>query len=269
MPWSNPVSDIFASTAEYYARYRRGYSPVLFAHLRATFGLVGTGRLLDLGCGTGEVSRPLHPDFAEVVGVDSSPEMIAEAQRQADQVGISNIAWHSLPAEAISGNLGSFRLVTIGNAFHWMRHDEVLTKAHALLEPGGGIAILGNPGFVWGGVNPWEETVREVVVRWLGPRRRTSAGFFPAEEGDAWIQAALARSPFTDAEGSDFHWQRPVDVDHILGELYSTSFANRTLLGDRAEPFAADLRQSLLALEPTGQFIQRVTTGCLIAHKRK
>lgn len=263
------MTDIFASTAEYYARYRRGYPPALFAHLRATFGLDGTGRLLDLGCGTGEVVRPMHTNFAEIIGIDSSPEMIAQAQRQAEEAAITNIQWHSFPAEAISDSLGRFRLITIGNAFHWMQHDEVLTKAHALLEPGGGIAILGNPGFVWGGVNPWEATVRDVIVRWLGPRRRTSTGFFPAESGDAWIQSALARSPFTDVIGSEFHWSRPVDIDHILGELYSTSFANHTLLGDRAAPFAADLRQSLLALEPTGHFAQHITTGCLIAHKRK
>jgi SAM-dependent methyltransferase len=262
------VSDIFASTAGYYARYRRGYPPALFAHLRATFGLDGTGRLLDLGCGTGEVARPLHTDFAEIVGVDTSPEMIAEAQRQADRDEITNIQWHCLPAEEISDRLGRFRLVTLGNSFHWMRHDEVLAKAHALVEPGGGVAILGNPGFVWGGVNPWEEVVREVVIRWLGPRRRTSAGFFPADEGNAWVEAALARSPFTDLESSEFHWERPVDVDGILGELYSTSFANHALLGDRADAFAADLRQALLALEPSGQFVQSVQTGCLVAHKR-
>ena len=262
------MTDLFASTAEYYARYRRGYPPALFTHLRATFGLDGTGRLLDLGCGTGEVARPLHADFAEIVGIDSSPEMIAQAQRQAEQADITNIRWHSFPAEEISDELGRFRLVTLGNSFHWMRHDEVLAKAHALLEPGGGVAILGNPGFVWGGVNPWEDVVREVVVRWLGPRRRTSAGFFPAEEGDRWIWDALARSPFTNASASEFHWERTVDADHILGELSSTSFANRALLGDRADAVAADLRQALLAHEPSGQFVQRVTTGCLVAHKR-
>jgi len=215
---------------------------------------------------TDPLARPLHADFAEVVGVDSSPEMIAEARRQGERAGITNIRWHCLPAEAISDQLGRFRLVTLGNSFHWMDRDEVLAKAYALLEPGGGVAILGNPGGVWEGTEPWERVTREVIVRWLGPRRRTRTGHFAAEEGAE--QVALARSPFVEAEAGEQRWSRPVDIDTITGELFSTSFASRTLLGDRADAFAEDLRRSLLALDPTGQFVQHLRTEYLVAHKR-
>ena len=260
------MTDLFASTAEYYARYRHGYPTAVFARLRAAFGLDGTGRLLDLGCGTGELARPLHANFADVVGVDSSPEMIAEAQRQSERAGIANIQWRCMPAEEISDQLGRFRLVTLGNSFHWMRRDEVLARAYALLEPGGGVAILGNPGGIREGEEPWERVAREVVVRWLGPRRRTRTGIFAAEEGAEKV--ALARSRFVGVEIGEHRWERPVAVGTILGELYSTSFANRALLGDRADAFEADLRRSLLALDPAGQFVQHLRTDYLLSHKR-
>ena len=57
------MTDLFASTAEYYARYRPGYPAAVFGRIRAAFGLDGIGRLLDLGCGAGELARPLHADL--------------------------------------------------------------------------------------------------------------------------------------------------------------------------------------------------------------
>jgi SAM-dependent methyltransferase len=259
------ATDLFASTAAYYARYRPGYPAAVLDRIRAAFGLDGTGRLLDLGCGTGELARALHGDFTDVVGVDVSAEMLAEARRQAARAGIANIRWVQLPAEEISGALGRFRLVTLGNAFHWMRRDVVLDRAYDLLEAGGGIAILGNPG-VWTGEDAWERAAHDVVVRWLGPRRRTRAGFFADEEGAEKV--ALARSRFVGMEAGDYRWSRPVDVDTILGGFFSTSFASRALLGDRADDFAADLRRALLALDPTGRFVQRLITDYLFGHKR-
>lgn len=259
------ATDLFASTAGYYARYRPGYPAAALDRIRAAFGLDGAGRLLDLGCGTGELARALHGDFTEVVGLDVSAEMLAEARRQATQAGITNIRWYHLPAEEISDALGRFRLVAIGNAFHWMRREVVLDRAYDLLEPGGGIAILGNPG-VWTGEDAWERAAHDVIVRWLGARRRTRAGFFADEEGAEKI--ALARSRFVDLEAGEHRWSRPVDVDTILGGFFSTSFASRALLGDRADDFAADLRRALLALDPAGHFVQHLITDYLFAHKR-
>lgn len=259
------MTDLFAGTARYYARHRPGYPDVVLGRLRAAFDLDGTGRLLDLGCGTGELSRPLHRDFEEIVGLDPSPDMLAEAQRQSAEAGISNIRWLCLPAEDISEALGRFRLVTLGNAFHWMRQDEVLGRAHALLEHGG-VAILGHPGGVWAGEDAWERVVREVIVRWLGPRRLTRSGPFTAEEG-AEVRA-VARSRFTDMTRGEERWSRVIDVDTVVGELYSTSFANRALLGERAQAFEADLRRALLTLAPSGQFVQHLRTEYVFAHKR-
>ena len=166
----------------------------------------------------------------------------------------------------ISDQLGRFRLVTLGNSFHWMRRDEVLDKAYDLLEPGGGLVILGNPGGIWDGKEPWEQVVREVVVRCLGPQRRTRTGTVVLEEGAE--KAALARSRFVDIAFGEHRWERAVDIDTILGELYSTSFANKALLGEQADTFEAEVRRSLLALEPSGRFVQHLRTEYNFAFKR-
>lgn len=258
------MSDLFAGTAQYYARYRPGYPDAVLERLRVAFRLDGTGRLLDLGCGTGEMARPLHADFEEGVGIDISPDMIAEARRQSDQAGITNIRWKCLPAEDISEDLGHFRLATLGNAFHWMRQDEVLDKVYALLEHGG-VAILGNPGGIWAGEDSWERVVREEIVRWLGPRRLTRTGAFTAEEG-AELRA-VSRSRFTNITTGEHRWSRVVDIDTIVGELYSTSFANKALLGEHAGAFEAELRRALLTLAPSGEFVQHLHTEYILAYQ--
>ena len=53
-------------------------------------GRVGpTGRVLDLGCGIGRIAAEIAGGFAEVVGVDVSPEMIASARAMhADRSGL-------------------------------------------------------------------------------------------------------------------------------------------------------------------------------------
>lgn len=258
------MGDLFAGTAWYYARYRPSYPDAVFGRLRAAFRLEGTGRLLDLGCGTGELGRLLHADFEEVVGLDLSSDMLAEARQRSEVAGIANIRWLCQPAEDLCPELGRFRLATIGNAFHWMRQDEVLDRVYDLLE-GGGVAILGNPGGIWAGEEAWERAVRDVIVRWLGPRRLTRAGPFTAEEGAE--RRALARSRFTGITSGEHHWSRVVDVDTIVGELYSTSFANKALLGEHVTAFEAEMRQALHALAPSGQFVQHLRTEYLMGFK--
>jgi SAM-dependent methyltransferase len=44
-------------------------------------GLVGTGVVVDVGCGTGATTAMLHDFDLDVVGIDLSPNMIADARR--------------------------------------------------------------------------------------------------------------------------------------------------------------------------------------------
>ena len=45
--------------ASYYARYRRGYPPAAIDLLVDAFGLTAQDVVMDLGCGTGQLSLPL------------------------------------------------------------------------------------------------------------------------------------------------------------------------------------------------------------------
>jgi ubiquinone/menaquinone biosynthesis C-methylase UbiE len=250
-------SHLFAGTAEYYARYRLRYPAAVLDILAARFGLDGTGRLLDLGTGPGQLAIPLASRFAEVVALDVSGEMIAEGERQAARAGVTNIRWLTGRAEEISPDLGHFRLVTIGGAIHWMDQPTVLRRLEALIAPGGGVALFGMGGSHWNVPEPWSQAVVRVIQRWLGQERRAGQRVVRMEERrfEDW----LAESAFNRVENGSYRFDHTWTLDEVIGELYSTSYANPTLLGDNRPAFEADLRRELLALDPSGRYTRAIT----------
>ena len=85
--------DAFRSTAWYYARFRDSYLEEIFDLLKSKFALGKDDRVLDLGCGTGQIVIPLSGLVKEVVAMDPEPEMIAEGHNQAEKLDTQNIIW--------------------------------------------------------------------------------------------------------------------------------------------------------------------------------
>ena len=97
------------------------------------------GRVVDLGCGTGELTRVLHERLgaAETVGLDSSPAMLARS---------AAVAGGGLRFEA--GDIaafdpaGGYDLVFSNAALQWVPdHPAILGRIAAGLPPGGQVAV--------------------------------------------------------------------------------------------------------------------------------
>ncbi|WP_026736018.1 class I SAM-dependent methyltransferase [Fischerella sp. PCC 9605] len=276
---------LFKGAAWYYARYRPRYPSTLFALLSEAFNLNGQGRLLDLGCGTGQIAIPLCDRFDEVVGIDPQPEMLIEAQREAAMVGASNITWVEQRAELISQSLGFFKLVTIGRAFRWMDEKVVLQRCYELLLDDGGLAIISTGGSFWKNSEPWKQKTIEVVKKWrLGEQYTTpdiskkdllARSPFALKNPDSSYTRSkitkkdlLVRSPFARVAQHQLEFEHIWTIENIIGYLYSTSFCSRTLLGDQVTQFEADLKEALLSLELSGQFKETKPLSVLLAWKR-
>jgi len=260
---------LFQGAAWYYARYRSKYPQALFDLLTDLFKLNGQGRLLDLGCGAGLVGIPFSDRFAEVVGLDPDAEMLKEAQEQATAVGANHIRWVHDRAESISEDLGKFQLVTMGRSFHWMERELVLSKLDSLVVDNGGIVILQTNEKVWESDHPWKKTVISVVKRWLGDRRRTGkAGAGEWEPLAVSHQEILKQSSFSRIETyeviSPQHWT----IDSYIGYIYSTAFGLPSFFGENREKFEADLRASLLEVEPSGEFTEELPITALVARRQ-
>lgn len=95
-------------------------------------------RILDLGCGTGELTAELHMRFGanSTVGIDSSAAMLAKAA-ELERAGL-----HFEQREITAVEGGPFDLIISNAAIHWVpEHEQLITRLTTLLAPGGQLAI--------------------------------------------------------------------------------------------------------------------------------
>ncbi|MEO8458172.1 MAG: class I SAM-dependent methyltransferase [Chloroflexota bacterium] len=251
---------LFAGTAAWYAQYRPPYPDELIDDIVAHFALDGTGALLDLGCGPGTVTLPLAPYFSRVVAADPDASMV-EALREA-AAGDGRIEAMVMHAEDVSPALGSFRLVTCGSSFHWMQYEVALARMREVLAPGGGVALLGGLHAWWEGDLDWQRAVTRVIKRYLGAERRTGKTSVAKATFDRF-EVILPRHGWKVELERGYDQRIEWTADSIVGYLWSTSFANRGLFGERVDEFESELRAELAALGET--FVEMGSFGVVCA----
>lgn len=98
-------------------------------------------RILDLGCGDGQLTQRIAETDAQVTGVDASPEMVAAARAR-------GIAAEVGAAERLPHDKGAFDAVFSNAALHWVRdQDAMLSEVKRVLRPGGRfVAEMGGHG---------------------------------------------------------------------------------------------------------------------------
>lgn len=252
-------TNIFKGTAWYYARYRRPYPAQLLRDIVDYYHLNGKGRLLDLGCGTGELTLPFARYFKEAVGLDASADMIAEAKNKAAEQGITNVQWGEKRAEDIDDTYAPLKLTTAGVSLHWMNQPPILRKIYEMTDQDGGMVIIGDTSPVRGKekTEDWKMKRKELIIKYLGEGRRAGdymhKDFIPEKRP---FDELIAKSLFRTFEFREYPYTTERSIDEIVGFLYSTSYANKRLFGDHADEFEKELREELLELVPFGRFVE-------------
>ncbi|CAM3023550.1 methyltransferase domain-containing protein [Sporolactobacillus spathodeae] len=254
--------EVYDGTAYYYLKYRGQYSKQLIRMIADICHLNGSGRLLDLGCGTGKLTFPLIPYFKESIGIDISSDMLQKAESQAELLGLSLSSWVRMQSEDLDPASGPYQLITSGDAFHWMDREKVLSLSYQLLAPGGALALVGQGHMLGNHSELWQQTVQTVITEWFGDK----AGR-PVEVQESH-EHLLARSAFKKIQSGNIYTTRKRDIHSIIGYLYSTSGCHKEYLGNKAPQFERELTERLKEINPDGVFIEPVREYYIIAFKK-
>ena len=256
----------FRSAAAHYLDGRPGYAAGLIRAVAMLCGLDGGGRMLDLGCGPGQLAAAFRPLVAGALGMDPEPEMLAVARDRAAAAGLAiefrEGASHDLAPEAVAGGMGPFRLVTIGRAFHWMDRPATLAVLDGLVEPGGAVVLFGtsHPDVPDNGWSAPYQAAQDAVI---GTSR-------PAWRQPGWIpnDAVLLDSPFSDLCRVGVIERRRTPAAHFVDRALSRSTSTRARIGEAgAARLTADILRIMGERAVDGMVTEVVESVGLIARR--
>jgi SAM-dependent methyltransferase len=187
----------------------------------------GARRVLDLGAGTGKLTRVLLDQGLDAVAVEPDDAMRALIPAES----------HAGTAEAIPLPDASVDAVVVGQAFHWFEPSRAVPEMLRVLRPNGRVGLLWN---VLDDAVPW---VAQLVELWDAEDR---ASFARMEHPPPFDGPAFGTR---DLEARMFEHAQEMDADLLLDNIRSRSYI--ILLPE-------DERSALLAkaraLSPPGRF---------------
>jgi SAM-dependent methyltransferase len=153
----------FNTVAELYARYRPGYPEAVVEDVVRSAEISPGSRVLEIGCGAGQLSVPLAERGAELQAVELGADLARIARRRlapfpTAKVHVAAFESWPLPQEP-------FDAVVCANAFHWLDPDVRFAQAAAALRPGGRLAIVA-PHHVRGDDPGFFRQTNRCYVRW-------------------------------------------------------------------------------------------------------
>lgn len=251
----------FAAAAPFYAAYRPGYPSPVFGLIRDRFGLDGTQHLLDVGCGPGTLAIPLSRYVKVVHAVDPEPAMIAEGILIAAAEKATGVAWRvAWAADLPTLGLPPIAAAVLGRSFGWLDSAQVLSDLDHLIEPAGGVVIVGSSD---ASTRPaWLDVIETVGAEYLGPGYRDRRG--PHHRG-VGPEFDLSSSPFPRTDTTVFDQPLTFTLDDLVGLQFSMSYTSPDVLGARTAAYERDLRTALLAHSPAGVFHHVRRVVCTVA----
>jgi SAM-dependent methyltransferase len=198
----------FGSAAEAYERARPGYPAEALDRLSEELELTRICRAMDLGAGTGKLTRPLAETGARVVAVEPVRPM-----RQRLAAGLPGVALVGGVAESLPFADESFDAVVCAQAFHWFRGERALQEIHRVLKRWGRLGLLWN--------------IRDESVEWvraLGEILQPYQRSVPDESTGEWRRAFSATDLFGTLHQRRFPHSQPLDAEGLVTRYASASY---------------------------------------------
>ncbi|WHY73823.1 class I SAM-dependent methyltransferase [Fictibacillus enclensis] len=174
-------------------------------------------KILDLGCGTGDLAQKIHDMQADVTGVDQSPNMIKQAEAKFPDINF-------LVKDATRLDFSNeFHAVFSNATLHWVKLPEKALQGiyHSLKKGGRFVAEFGGKGNVQ---TITDEIIRQIRMRDLPFKNEQFPWYYPSiAEYSKLMEAVGFRVTFAQ------HYDRPTPLegDHGLRnwlEMFACGF---------------------------------------------
>jgi ubiquinone/menaquinone biosynthesis C-methylase UbiE len=130
---------LFDGVARRYDDSRLGYPSHLVEFVVTTAALGAGSTVLEVGCGTGQLTESLAGFGFSLTAIDIGPSMIEAARRR---LAGSAVSFQLASFEDFAAADASVDLIVSGTAFHWIDPEAKFRKPARLLRPGGWLALL-------------------------------------------------------------------------------------------------------------------------------
>jgi len=145
----------FESAPAEYERHRPEYPQEGLRWAAERFRLEPGARVLDIGAGTGKLTRGLVALGFEVAAVEPGGPMLAQLR-----LAVHETEAFEGQAESIPLHDASIDAAFAGQAYHWFERERALPELHRVIRPGGGLALLWN---WWDERDPLQRELAELI----------------------------------------------------------------------------------------------------------
>ncbi len=210
--------DHFSKQAADYAKFRPRYPREMFEYL----GSIAPTRQLAWDCatGNGQAAIKLATVFDRVIATDASETQIANAEPH------KRVEYHVAPAEQSNLRSGSFDLVLVAQALHWLNHDRFYPEVRRVLKQNGVFAASAYN--LLRTERPIKEMIRRYYYEIVGP-------YWPPERSLV-EQFRKIPFPFPDSETPAFEIVAEWNLEHLTGYLRSWSSTQRFIAATNRNP---------------------------------
>ena len=211
----------FGAASALYERARPGYPEAALDWLLPA----GSPRILDLGAGTGKLTRQIAGRGLEVVAVDPSAGMLAQLREV-----LPGVEAHQGTAEQIPLPDGAVDAVLVAQAWHWVDVPAASREVARVLAAGGHLGLVWNK--------------RDERVPWVAELGRITDFSVPTMDASA----PLVGPPFGELEEFQTEWSVPMSPASLVDLVGSRS---AVIIASEAERDARIERiRRLLASDP-------------------
>lgn len=253
----------FASTASTYEQLRPPYPGEFFRSVAQKLDLSERCTLIDLGTGPGLLALGFASYVGRIVGVDPEPAMLEAARQAAAGTG------HALTliegkAETLAFDIGTFDIVTIGRALHWMDRDATLARLDRLVARDGAILICASFSAT-DGRNPWLDGYNDIRRRWSPARLWEEAGKGTRTHRD--LPAFFRGSAFAPAELVTVETNHTVSMQDLARRTLTYSSSSPGALGDNVEAMLRDVESHLASFGRDGVIAETIVSTAQIVKR--